>query len=140
VIVVPLDTNLRAVGQPFVAVSSGMSVGGMRLIHTRPCPSDFLLLEIECQPVKLLLAVLRSCPVGGCFEIAGRFMKADVAERQKGSPALLTTDCRAVTGADGRAGQGDSFPPTVDELVQWAGLTAAVQILNPELNHNSRRA
>jgi hypothetical protein len=117
-----------------------MSVGGMRLIHTRPSPSDFLFLEIECQPVRLLLTVLRSLPIGGSFEIAGRFMKADVAEQKMGSPDLLTTDCRAVTGADSRAGQGDAFLPTVDELVQWAGLTAAVQILNPELNHNSRRA
>jgi hypothetical protein len=118
VIAVPLTRDFCPAGEPFVAVSSGMSIGGMRLIHTAPAPSEFLLLEIDRQPVKLLLTVLRSRPVGPCFEIAGRLTPA-------GQAGLLMTD------SVGPAGQPGEISAANDDHVQWAGLSAAVEIIKP---------
>jgi hypothetical protein len=39
VVVLPLDDQLRPIGEPFVALSSGMSLDGMRLIYTDPPPT-----------------------------------------------------------------------------------------------------
>ena len=47
VVVLPLDDELRPIGEPFVALSSGMSVDGIRLIYTDPPPTDHLFIEIE---------------------------------------------------------------------------------------------
>lgn len=131
VIVVPINDKLRPVGQPFVALSSGMSVSGIRLIHTQPSPSELLFLEIEGQPVTLLLSVVRSQPVGYCYEIAGRLTKADVANHKADSSPLLVPKCHAIRDITLAADHGDFSLPTTDEQVQWAGITAAVQILNP---------
>ena len=46
VVVAPVDGKCRQAGEPFVALSSGMSVSGIRLIHTCPAPSELLFLEI----------------------------------------------------------------------------------------------
>jgi hypothetical protein len=146
VIVVPLDERLCPVTNPFVSLSSGMSVDGIRLLHTDPTPSDYLLIEIESQPVRFVLSVLRSCSVGGCFEIAGRFMDAALVKSKMSLPAFATTKCDAITeadldrgtalerGADLDAGANllDRSLPTFDEFAQWAGVTAAVQLLRAD--------
>ena len=62
VLAVPVDRKHRPIGTPFVALSSGMSVTGIRLIHTSVAPSKFLLLEFEGQPARFVLSVLRSRP------------------------------------------------------------------------------
>jgi hypothetical protein len=140
VIAVPLDNNLCTIGEPFVALSSGMSVGGIRLIHTGPSPTEHLFLEFECQPVRFVLTVLRCRPIGDCFEIAGHLISVDSASQNRRSPACVTANGNAIGRADISVRNDDVFPPSFDELVQWAGLNAAVQILDAELNGNSRRA
>jgi hypothetical protein len=138
VIVVPLDERLCPVTNPFVSLSSGMSVDGIRLLHTDPTPSDHLLIEIESQPVRFVLSVLRSCSVGGCFEIAGRFMDAALVKSKMAWPAFATAKCDAITGADLDAGADldlatlDRSPPTFDEFAHWAGVSAAVQLLRTD--------
>ncbi len=112
VIVLPVDQELDRAGEPFVAVSSGMSVGGIRLIHTDPSPTGLLFLEIDRQPVRFVLSVLRSRPIGECFEIAGQLLTEDMVDRDV-LPALA----------------GSIQAPTLDERVQWAGVAAAVEVL-----------
>ena len=131
VIVVPLDKELCPITNPFVSLSSGMSVDGIRLLHTNPAPSDQLLIQIESQPVRFVLSVLRNCSIGGCFEIAGRFMDANVVNNKLASPALATPKCN-VGRVDLDPGTLDRSPPTFDEFVHWAGLTAAVQLLRAD--------
>jgi hypothetical protein len=138
VIVVPLDERLCPVTNPFVSLSSGMSVDGIRLLHTDPTPSDYLLIEIESQPVRFVLSVLRSCSVGGCFEIAGRFMDAALVKSKLSLPAFATAKCDAIIGADLERGANlehgtlERSRPTFDEFAQWAGVTAAVQFLRAD--------
>jgi hypothetical protein len=138
VIVVPLDERLCPVTNPFVSLSSGMSVDGIRLLHTDPTPSDQLLIEIESQPVRFVLSVLRSCSVGGCFEIAGRFMDGALVKSKMASPAFATARCNALDrvdldpGADLDLGTLDRSLPTFDEFAHWAGVSAAVQLLRAD--------
>lgn len=115
VIVVPLDEQLHTAGEPFVAISSGMSASGIRLIHTGPSPSGLLYLQINCQPVKFVLSVLRSRPFGECFEIAGRLTTAHVGTRLA-------------------AASGGNAGPTSGELLQWTALAAAAEMLKAEAN------
>jgi hypothetical protein len=121
VIVVPLNGLLVPAGDPFVALSSGMSIDGLRLIHTDPPPSDHLFIEVEGQPVRFVLTVLRSRSIGPCCEIAGRLTSASVLDSE---PHGSTEP--AVSRA---ASSGDPFPPTLDEFAQWAGVTAALPLL-----------
>ena len=150
VIVVPLDERLCPVTNPFVSLSSGMSVDGIRLLHTDPTPSDQLLIEIESQPVRFVLSVLRSCSVGGCFEIAGRFMDAALVKSKMASPTFAIAKCDATSSndlehsadldqcavlehcADLVPGALDRSLPTFDEFAHWAGVTAAVQLLRTD--------
>jgi hypothetical protein len=132
VIVVPLDEELCPITNPFVSLSSGMSVDGIRLLHTDPAPSNQLLIQIESQPVRFVLSVLRNCSLGRCFEIAGRFMDANVVNNKLASPALATPKGNAIGCVDLDPGTLDRSPPTLDEFVHWAGLTAAVQLLRAD--------
>jgi hypothetical protein len=121
VIAVPIDKRrLCAVGPPFVALSSGMSEGGMRLIHTHPLPSDCLVIEIENQPVRFVFSVMRSHPVGHCFETAGQLMNSTPAVERIG----VSRDFGPVTCDSGRE--------AVDLLAHWAGVSAAVELLKAE--------
>jgi hypothetical protein len=137
VFAVPIDEELCPVGPAFVALSSGMSVDGMRLIHTQPSPSNQLFLEIDGQPVRFVLSVLRIRPVGNCFEIAGRLTSAAVLNRnaalnreavlnqREGSQAVVTTNSCATH---------DRSEPTHDDFLHWAGVTAAVPLLKAPRN------
>ena len=140
VIVVPLDRKLRTVDQPFVALSSGMSVSGIRLIHTRPAPSDLLFLEIEGQPVRFLLSVVRSRPVGHCFEIAGKLLKDDVRNQKQVPPVFSPANSNAIVSPAVRTGDNAVSLPTTDELAQWAGVLAAAETLSAQCNGPSRHA
>jgi hypothetical protein len=132
VFAVPIDEELCPVGPAFVALSSGMSVDGMRLIHTQPSPSAQLFLEIDGQPVRFVLSVLRTRPVGNCFEIAGRLTSAAdlsrkallnreaVLNQQDGLQAVVTTSSCAAH---------EHSEPTCDDFLHWAGVTAAVPLL-----------
>jgi hypothetical protein len=139
VIVLPLDDGLRPVGEPFVALSSGMSVDGMRLIHTDPSPTDHLFIEIDGQPVRFVLSVLRSCPIGPCFEIAGRLLNADVVNQEMESPVLSAGSSSAISGDEFGTPPAE-FLPTFDEFAHWAGVSAAVQLLGADLSAKSHRA
>jgi hypothetical protein len=136
VIAVPVDEKLQTAGRPFVALSSGMSTGGIRLIHTAPSPTDRLLLEIECQPVQFLLTVLRSRRVGTCFEIAGQFEidgtppATELSAEALHSESLFAKTSGLIAEAALRALAYDIQQTTVDELVHWAGIADAVQILS----------
>jgi hypothetical protein len=138
VIAVPLDENGCPAGEPFIAISSGMSTSGMRLIHTCPAPSGLLFLEIDEQPVRLLLTVLRSRPVGPCFEIAGRLGPVDLAEKKSVLPNLSADDRQLVTSVEGAVEPSAVFSETDDELIQWAGVMAAVPLIKPEWESHDR--
>jgi hypothetical protein len=126
VIAIPLDEKLGSAGRPFIALSSGMSVDGIRLIHTEPSPSDRLLIEIEHQPVRFVLSVLRTGSVGDCFEIAGRINNLNSATTL-GALSLAGGEHEPIVRPTRFA---EDYPPTIDELVHWAGVAAAVQLLS----------
>jgi hypothetical protein len=128
VVVAPVDGKCRQAGEPFVALSSGMSVSGIRLIHTCPAPAELLFLEIGRDAVKYLLSVLRSRPVGPCFEIAGQLVKVD-AEEPSRPPILMTTAAEPVSRVAARGGIESPLAPTADELAQWAAVSAAIETL-----------
>ena len=125
VIAVPIDGRFRASAEPFVALSSGMSTSGLRLIHTGPAPAELLFLGIEGQPVKFLLEVLRSQPVGECFEIAGRLIKADFKNPRRESPIVCSSHHEMNIAALGPI----AAAPTPDDVICWAGVTAAMPLL-----------
>jgi len=135
VIAMPLNNQLQPAGQPFVALSWGISVGGIRLIHTQPSPSEFLFLEVEWRegrPTRSLLEVLRNRPVSRFFEIAGTLV--DVVRRTDSSGTgffSAANDCSAME-AETLAESGAVRLLSVEEAIQWAGLTAALEILKAE--------
>jgi hypothetical protein len=140
VIAVPLDEELRPVGPQFVALSSGMSVDGLRLIHTQPAAFDRLFIEIDGQPVRFVLSVLRSRPVGCCFEIAGRLTSATalnqqaVLHEQAELSARMELPIAALNSDDAaRVAFATATPerslPSHDDFWHWAGVTAAVELL-----------
>ncbi len=139
VIVLPLDEGLRPSGEPFVALSSGMSVDGIRLIYADPSPTDHLFIEIEGQPVRFVLSVLRSRPIGPCFEIAGRLLKADVVNHETMRPVLTVGNSIAISSGELGIAPGESGPAW-DELTHWAGVGAAVQLLRANPGAKSHRA
>jgi hypothetical protein len=139
VVVLPLDVGLRPIGEPFVALSSGMSVDGMRLIHTDPAPTDHLFIEIDGQPVRFVLSVLRSRPIGPCFEIAGRLLNADIVNHAIESPVLSGDTSIAIRSDEVGTSPAD-LPPTLDEFAHWAGVSAAVQLLRADVRAKSLRA
>jgi hypothetical protein len=126
VFAVPIDEELCPVGPAFVALSSGMSVDGMRLIHTQPSPSAQLFLEIDGQPVRFVLSVLRSRPVGNCFEIAGRLTSTAVLN---GEAVLNQQEGLQAVVASSSCATHDRSQPTHDDFLHWAGVTAAVPLL-----------
>ena len=128
VVVAPVDGKCRQAGEPFVALSSGMSVSGIRLIHTCPAPAELLFLEVGSESVKFLLSVLRSRPVGPCFEIAGQLVKVD-AEEPSRPPILTTTAAEPVSCVAKRSEIESPLAPTADELAQWAAFTCATEVL-----------
>jgi hypothetical protein len=134
VIALPLDEGLRPVGQPFVGLSSGMSIGGIRLLHTDPLPSDYLFIEIDGQPVRFLLSVLRNRPIGPCCEIAGRFVDERLIQTTAGLAVRATEADRPgrVTASPGALAE---IPPTVEELAHWAGVSDAVRLLKSSQAH-----
>ena len=137
VVVVPVNKKLRQLGPSFMALSSGMSVSGIRLIHTQPSPSKFLLLEFEGQPVTFLLTVLRSRPIGDCFEIAGRLTKTDAVNHNSNELALITIDNDEVAVSERSGGSDDLAPTTSLEVDQWQGVIAATQLLHGQWNGRS---
>jgi hypothetical protein len=140
VIAVPLDERLCPVGDPFVSLSSGMSVDGIRLIHTDPAQSDYLFIAIESQPVRFVLSVLRSRPVGSCYEIAGRLLNAGALEHKLGLPILESAPCGGSTVIDADTGTLNPLPPALDEIAHWAGVTAAIDLLRADPRRNSLQA
>jgi hypothetical protein len=137
VIVLPLDERLNAAGNPFVALSSGLSIGGIRLIHTEPAPSAWLFVEIAGQPVRYLVSVLRSRPVGNCFEIAGELVNPAGPRPATAAPGLEVVEQSAI-GSPGDGGLSTHAPSAADDVLHWAGLSAAVQLITAERNAVSR--
>ena len=72
----PMDEDYRFVGEPFLALSSDVSTGGIFLVHTRAVAEPFLAVELsptEGQKTHLVLEMLRCQPLLRFYEIAGRF-------------------------------------------------------------------
>jgi hypothetical protein len=136
VVVLPLDDGLRPSGEAFWALSSGMSVDGIRLIHTDPAPTDHLFIEIDGQPVRFVLSVLRSRPIGPCFEIAGRLLNADVMNHAMES-SVLSGETSSAISSDEVGTSPAEFPPTLDEFALWAGVNAAVKLLRADFSAKS---
>ena len=128
VIGLPLDEGLRPIGQPFVGLSSGISVGGIRLIHTDLLPSDYLFIEIDGQPVRFVVSVLRNRPIGSCVEIAGRFLDETFIKTSKLAAACSTNADDAIQVTASAVALAE-VAPTVQELAHWAGVGAAVPLL-----------
>jgi hypothetical protein len=139
--VVPIDGRQRPIGPPFVALSSGMSVSGIRLLHTEPPPSKFLRLQFEGQSVEFVLSVIRTRSIGDCYEIAGRIRKV----RQNAAAPVATAP--AATALDDTA-PAPIASPLVDheaepaaahagEFLQWAAVSAAAQVLTADSTRRS---
>ena len=81
VLAMPVDEKLRACGEPFLAVSRDISLGGIAMYHTAEPSSRFLALEIDDPwggKLRVLLNSLRCRKVDSFVEIAGKFvMKLD---------------------------------------------------------------
>ena len=137
--VVPIDGRQRPIGPAFVALSSGMSVSGIRLLHTEPPPSKFLRLEFEGQTAQFVLSVIRTRPIGDCYEIAGRIRKV----RQK-SPALNATALAApalaipvATASPLVAHEAAPAAAPTGDFLQWAAVSAAAQVLTADSTRRS---
>jgi hypothetical protein len=126
VLAVPVDRKHRPIGPAFIALSSGMSVSGMRLIHTAAAPSKFLLLEFEGQSARFVLSVLRSRPIGDCYEIAGQLSKP-----RRCAPATSTI-VLSNAGPPLEADEADPHSTAIDDVLHWAGVSAAAQLLVTE--------
>ena len=127
VLAVPVDRKHRPIGTPFVALSSGMSVTGIRLIHTTAAPSKFLLLEFEGQSARFVLSVLRSRPIGDCYEIAGRLTRPRPSAPEASTIVIPAASQSLVANDD-----GVSPPAVTDDILHWAGVSAAAQLLVTE--------
>jgi hypothetical protein len=134
VTVTPVDKTLRPLGPSFVALSSGMSVSGIRLIHTQPPPSKYLLLKFEGQTAQFVLSVLRSRPVGDCFEIAGRLSKPRI-HNQETHPPVIAAPAESPPLLPNPAVPNDepeSAASLPNDALHWAGVSAAAQVLGAE--------
>jgi hypothetical protein len=127
VLAVPVDGKHRPIGTPFVALSSGMSVTGIRLIHTAAAPSKFLLLEFEGQSARFVLSVLRSRPIGDCYEIAGRLTKPR-RSAPDASAIYIPTASASLVESD----EAHPLSAATDDVLHWAGVSAAAQLLVTE--------
>jgi hypothetical protein len=75
-VVVPLNAQGEACGRPFVCLTNNISASGLSLLHTSAISERLLEVELDDPSGDRLrgtLEVLRCRPLGGCFEIAGRF-------------------------------------------------------------------
>jgi hypothetical protein len=124
--VVPVDRKHRPIGPPFAALSSGMSISGIRLIHTQPPPSKFLLLEFDGQSARFVLSVLRSRPIGDCYEIAGRLSSPREGHPSPKAPAIVAP---CVDLSVDELELPASLP---NDSLHWAGVSAAAQVLVAE--------
>jgi hypothetical protein len=152
--VVPIDGRQRPIGPPFVALSSGMSVSGIRLLHTEAPPSKFLRLEFEGQTAQFVLSVIRTRPIGDCYEIAGRIRKvrqnaaAPVVTAPDDTAPVATAPDDRVLGASALADPAATASPLVGheaeppaapagEFLQWAAVSAAAQVLTADSSRRS---
>lgn len=74
---IPLDADLQAQGDGFLATTRNISSGGISLICSEQIDSPFLAVEITVpkeRPFHAAVEVLRCSPVGPYFEIAGKFV------------------------------------------------------------------
>jgi hypothetical protein len=122
---VPVDGRHQPIGESFVALSSGMSVSGIRLIHTEPAPSKFLRLEFEGQPAQFVLSVVRTRPIGDCYEIAGRLRTLRRPEQLEAVATVAPTLNELEVERD----VASRSAGVCDEILHWAGVSAAAQAL-----------
>jgi len=131
VLAVPVDRKHRPIGPAFVVLSSGMSVTGIRLIHTAAAPSKFLLLEFEGQSARFVLSVLRSRQIGDCYEIAGRLNKLRRSAPDP-SAVMIPTVIPTVSPSLVESAAALSLSAATDDVMHWAGVSAAAQLLVTE--------
>ena len=74
--VIPLDDQLRVLGEPFLMVSRDISTNGIGLLHTRRIRPPFLGMEIRIsddEPMQFIAQIVGCEPVGDFFEYVCRF-------------------------------------------------------------------
>jgi hypothetical protein len=75
---VPLDDEGISAGEPFLAVTRDISVGGLCMYHLAPVVSRLLQLELvnssKQEQLRVVLEVVRCLQTGPLYEIAGRFV------------------------------------------------------------------
>jgi hypothetical protein len=74
---VPLDADLRPMGQGFIATTREISQRGLVLIHYKKAHTPFLAVELAdaiAGQFHAVMHLLRCRPVGPYFEMAGNFL------------------------------------------------------------------
>ena len=103
-VVVPLNEQGEASGQPFVCLTNNISASGLSLLHTSAVSEPLLEVELDDPGLGQLrgtLEVLRCRAVGDCFEIAGRFLRSDRSAKRNADSCcgvVLTVLLRRPTG------------------------------------------
>jgi hypothetical protein len=85
VLAIPLDKDFRPFGEPFIGISRDVSAHGIAIFHDEHVRAKHLVLEIadpSGEPLRMILAVLRSERVGMFYEVAGKFVKKLTANAQ----------------------------------------------------------
>jgi len=75
--VVPVDADFSPIGEPFMAVSRNVSVGGIAILHVVPIAQELLAVRLtkrENETMELVVKVTRTRTVGEFYEISGRFI------------------------------------------------------------------
>ena len=73
----PLTDDQKPAGEPFVAVSRDISIGGMCLYHLFPVSEKYLELDLKGganEQLHVILEVVRCRQAGPLYEIAGQFV------------------------------------------------------------------
>jgi hypothetical protein len=78
---VPLDNERMPAGEPFLAVTRDISVGGLCMYHLAVVKSRLLQLELvnsgKGEQLRVVLEIVRCLQTGPLYEIAGRFVDYD---------------------------------------------------------------
>ena len=77
VIAVPLDSQFKPVGDPFLALTRDISDGGISMFHTERVSAPYLLVKVDSpryQKLQAVVQVVRSRRFYQFAEISGRFV------------------------------------------------------------------
>ncbi|MBQ0712917.1 MAG: PilZ domain-containing protein [Porticoccus sp.] len=79
VLVIPVDSEAKPTGEPFIAVTRNLSAAGVSIIHAEPVKDNFIVVELsskEGNRLQVLVEVLRCRRRRVSFyEISGRIIR-----------------------------------------------------------------